>query len=61
MIRRFLSLAVAVVLATGYGASPRAASVGPGVGNIPQRTQTDDSFRDSFVANHVTNVFATTQ
>src|SRR6266700_1208499 len=61
MIRRPLSLAIAVVLATSYGASPRAASVGPGVGNIPQGTQTDDSFRNSFAANHVTNVFATTQ
>src|SRR5258707_1636473 len=61
MIRRPLSLAVAVVLATSYGASPRAASVGPGVGNTPQGTQTDDSFRSSFAANHVTNVFATTQ
>src|SRR5258708_13334724 len=61
MIRRLLSLAFAVVLATVYGASPRAASVGPGVGNIPQGTQTDDSFRNSFAANHVTNLFATTQ
>src|SRR5229473_337790 len=61
MIRPLLSLAVAVILATSYGASPRAAIVGPGVGNISQGTQTDDSFRNSFAANHVTNVFATTQ
>src|SRR6266446_78174 len=61
MIRPLLSLAVAVVLATSYGASPRAAIVGPGVGNISQGTQTDDSFRNSYAANHVTNVFATTQ
>src|SRR5260370_720642 len=61
MIRRLLSLAFAVVLAIVYGASPRAASVGPGVGNIPQGTQSDESFGNSFAANHVTNVFATTQ
>jgi len=61
MIRLLLSLAIAVVLATSYGDSPRAASVGPGVGNIPQGTQTDDAFRSSFAASHVTNVFATTQ
>src|SRR5260370_16751251 len=60
MTRPLLSLAIAVVLATSYGASPRAASVGPGVGNISQGTQTDDSFRNSFAANQVTNVFATT-
>src|SRR5713226_2152161 len=61
MMRPLLLLAVAVVLAASYGASPRAASVGPGVGNIPQGTQTDDFFRNSFGRNHVTNVFATTQ
>src|SRR6059058_376984 len=61
LIRRLFSLAIAVVFATSYGAPPRAASVGPGVGNIPQGMQTDDSFRNSFGVNHVTNVFATTQ
>jgi len=61
MIRLLVSLGIAVVLATSYGDSPRAASLGPGVGNIPQGTQTDDSFRNSFAVNHVTNVFATTQ
>src|ERR1700686_372628 len=60
-IRLLLSLAIAVVLAISYGDSPRAASVGPGIGNVPQGTQTDDSFRNSFAANHVTNVFATAQ
>src|SRR5260370_8359687 len=59
VIRLLFSLAIAVVLAASYGDSPRAASVGPGVGSIPQGTQTDDSFRNSFAANHVTNVFAT--
>src|SRR5437762_8981734 len=54
LIRRLFSLAIAVVFATSYGAPPRAASVGPGVGNIPQGMQTDDSFRNSFGVNHVT-------
>src|SRR5260370_22224419 len=61
LIRGLLLLGVAVVLAISYGASTRAAYFGPGVGNIPQGTQTEDSFADSFAANHVTNVFATTQ
>src|SRR5216684_5119398 len=61
MIRTLLLLGIAVALAASYGASPRAASVGPGVGNIPQGTQADDAFRNSFAVNHVTNVFATTQ
>src|SRR5437870_9694811 len=61
MIRLLLSLAIAVVLATSYRASPRAASPGPGVGNIPQGTQTEDSFGNSFAVNHVTHVIATTQ
>jgi len=61
LIRGLLLLGVVVILAISYGASPRAASFGPGVGNIPQGTQTEDSFADSFGANHVTNVFATTQ
>src|SRR5260370_23332168 len=61
VIRFLFSLAIAVLLATSYGDSPRAASVGPGVGNIPQGTQTNDAFRNSFAANHVPNVFATTQ
>src|SRR2546425_1234715 len=39
----------------------RAAGVGPGVGNIPQRTQLDTAYAGSFTANQVTNVFATTQ
>src|SRR5260370_9390491 len=61
LIRGLLLLGVAVVLAISYGASPRAASFGPGVGNIPQGTQTEDSFAHSFPANHLTNAFPTPQ
>jgi len=42
-------------------AHARAATVGSGVGNVPQGTQTNDAYTGSFAANGVTNVFATTQ
>src|ERR1700687_67939 len=32
-----------------------------GIGNVPQGTQTDAAYANSFTANHVTNIFATTQ
>ena len=37
------------------------AATGPGVGNIPQGTQTNTAYAKSFTTQHVTNVFATTQ
>src|SRR6266849_5810297 len=37
------------------------AAAGPGVGNIPQKTQTDTAYIGSFMTNHVTNLFVTTQ
>jgi hypothetical protein len=37
------------------------AAVGPGVGSIPQGTQTDTAYAASFAAHNVTNLFATTQ
>src|SRR5260370_35070982 len=49
MIRTLLLLAIAVALAANYGDSPRAASVGPGEGNVPQGTQSDSSFTNSFL------------
>ena len=61
VVHRLVSLAALVFLATSPGASPVAASLGPGVGNIPQGTQLDGAFAGSFAAYHVTNVFATTQ
>ena len=39
----------------------KVAAAGSGVGNIPQGTQTDTAYANSFADNHVTNVFATTQ
>src|SRR2546427_4116627 len=37
------------------------ATAGPGVGNVPQGTQTNTAYANSFINNKVTNVFATTQ
>ena len=37
------------------------AAAGPGVGNIPQGTQPNAVYANSFTAHHVTNIFATTQ
>jgi hypothetical protein len=37
------------------------AAAGPGVGNLPQGTQSNKAYANSFAANGVTNVFATTQ
>ena len=57
--RRLVALMIPVLVALGYGTWP-AWAVDPGVGNVPQRTQTDATYAASFDANHVTNVDATT-
>jgi hypothetical protein len=59
--RSLLSLAIPIFVATFYAAVPASASPGPGVGNVPQGTQGDAAYASSYVANHVTNVDATTQ
>ena len=46
---------------TAFAVMPAPAGTGAGVGNIPQRTQTDAAYQASYEANHVTNVDATTQ
>src|ERR1700719_5274044 len=48
-------------MATALAVVPVQAGAGAGVGNVPQGTQSDKAYADSFQANHVTNVFATTQ
>lgn len=59
---RLFAFAIPVVLAAAAAGSwQAAASTGAGVGNIPQGTQTDQSYARSYLTNHVTNVFATTQ
>ncbi len=59
--RSLLSLAIPIFVATFYAALPASAGLGPGVGNVPQRTQEDATYAISFQTNHVTNVDATTQ
>ena len=59
--RRLVLLAVPIVLTFAAGTSPVSAGVDPGVGNVPQGTQTDAAYAKSFEHNGVTNVFATTQ
>ena len=42
-------------------AHAKVATVGSGVGNVPQETQSDIAYTNSFATNHVTNIVATTQ
>jgi hypothetical protein len=56
---RFVSFVAPVVLALAYGPAPAAAGAAPGVGIVPQGTQTDAAYAAS--SSKVTNVFATTQ
>ncbi len=59
--RGLLSLAIPVFMATSFAGIPAQAAGGPGVGNVPQGVQSDSAYADSYAANHVTNVDATTQ
>jgi len=62
MKRAKLTYAAATALALFAFAPAHASStLGPGVGSIPQGTQTDKSYANSVSNNHVSNVFATTQ
>jgi len=60
---RFLALVSTVAVVGLYNAWPLAVSgsSGPGVGNVPQGTQSDTTYARSFMSNHVSNVDATTQ
>jgi hypothetical protein len=57
---------LAVIVLTLFAFVPafayaKAVTAGPGVGQLPQGTQSDTDYANSFAANKVTNVFATTQ
>ena len=58
---RLPALVFALCLIAAFSTSPAAASAGPGVGTVPQGTQTDTAYANSFKAARVTNVDATTQ
>ncbi len=64
--RHPFALLIGIVLPVSLGLAPslvNSASTGvdPGIGNVPQGTQSDQTYADSFAANHVTNVFVTSQ
>jgi hypothetical protein len=58
--RRLLALSIPIAVVAAYAVSA-SAGLGPGVGNLPQGTQTNQAYAKSFWTNGVTNVFATTQ
>ena len=51
---------IAISFGLGNPATGASASLDPGVGNIPQGTQTDAAYASSFAASRVTNAFVTT-
>jgi hypothetical protein len=60
----YLTATMLILLAfvpTSVLAHARVATVGPGVDNIPQGTQSNTAYANSFTTKKVTNVFATTQ
>src|SRR4029077_20206016 len=64
--RHRFALLIGIALPVCLGLAPslvNSASTGVdlGIGNVPQGTQSDQTYADSFAANHVTNVFVTTQ
>jgi hypothetical protein len=59
-MRRLVSPMIPIFVAFAFGGWPASATSSTGVGNIPQGTQTDAAYADSFAANHVTNTVATT-
>jgi len=58
--RSFVYLAVSTLTLISFSRG-RAIAAGAGVGNIPQGTQSNKVYANSFTGNDVTNVFATTQ
>ncbi len=64
--RHPLALLIGIVVPLSFGlapglVSPVAAGFDPGIGIVPQGTQTDQAYGDSFAANRVSNVFVTSQ
>src|SRR6059058_1122254 len=64
--RRLFALVIGIVIPASLGIAPSfvssaSTSFDRGVGNVPQGTQSDRTYRASFGANGVTNVFVTSQ
>ena len=64
--RHPFALLIGLVVPVSLGLAPglvssASVSADPGIGNVPQGTQSDQAYSDSFTNNKVTNVFVTTQ
>src|SRR5438477_3742363 len=64
--RHPFALVIGIMIPASLGLIPTltssaSASFDPGIGNVPQGTQSDQAYRDSFAASGVTNVFVTGQ
>jgi len=64
--RHPFALVIGIVIPASLGLAPTftssaSASFDRGIGNVPQGTQSDQAYRDSFAASGVTNVFVTSQ
>ena len=64
--RHPFALLVGIVVPVSLGLAPgfvssASVSVDPGIGNVPQGTQSDQAYSDSFAKNAVTTVFVTSQ
>ena len=64
--RALIGILAGAIVSLGFGLAPGLAGstppgADPGVGNVPQRTQLDSAYAASYAANHVTNVFVTSQ
>jgi hypothetical protein len=64
--RALIGILAGAIVSLGFGLAPGIAGstppgADPGVGNVPQRTQLDTTYAASYAANHVTNVFVTSQ
>jgi hypothetical protein len=64
--RALIAVIAAALVSLGFGLAPGLAAstppgADPGVGNIPQGVQSDKAYAASYAANHVTNLFVTSQ
>src|SRR5216684_3307306 len=57
---KLVSIAIPAILVASFSITPVSAA-GSGVGSVPQGTQRDTDYANSATANHVKNVFATSQ
>src|SRR5216683_6868200 len=56
---RLASVVAPVIASVLLAPGLTSAALDPGIGNVPQGTQSDTAYASSFQANHVTNTFVT--